>query len=176
MKACATGDQGQAECSRSGMHRQRPTRLKDFPYVGKYHYSLRFTTRGRRRVFESSDLALAAIDQIQTTCATERFVAIAYCVMPDHVHIVVKGVADTSNLRRCVRLIKQRIEYVARRRFRVRGLWQDGYYDRVLRSHHAIETAVRYVLENPVRARLARRAGEYPFADASHPFRQISHP
>ena len=159
-----------------GMHRRRPTRLQNFPYVGKYHYSLCFITKARRPVFESHELANAASVQIQKTCELEMFVVPAYCVMPDHVHLVLEGLTDGSDLRRCVKLTKQRIEYVARKEFRVLHLWQEGYYDHVLRSRHALEDAIRYVFDNPVRAGLAKRTGEYPFARASHPFAQILHP
>src|SRR5262245_50378740 len=159
-----------------GMHRPRPTRLKNFPYTGKYHYSLCFVTRVRRCVFDSSALASAAVDHIQKTCELEMFVVLAYCVMPDHVHLVLEGLTDRSDLRRCVKLMKQRVGYVARKEFRVLHLWQKGYYDHILRSRHAVEDAVRYVLENPVRAGLARGTGEYPFAGASHPLAQIFHP
>jgi putative transposase len=97
------------------------------------------------------------------------FVVLAYCVMPDHIHLVVQGVTDRSELRRCVKLMKQRVEYVARREFQVLHLWQNGYYDHLLRSRHAVEDAIRYVLENPVRAGFARRIGDYPFCGSNHP-------
>jgi putative transposase len=94
------------------------------------------------------------------------FVIVAYCVMPDHGHLILPGASDTSDLRRCVKLMKQRVEYIARRRFCILGLGQDGYYERVLQSRFALETAVRYVLENPVRAGLATRIDEYPLSGA----------
>jgi len=150
MKACGTGDQGQANCCPPWVHRPRPARRKDFSY--------------RTRAFEQIELANAAIEQIQRTCAVELFSVVAYCVMPDRVHLIVGGTSETSDFCRCVKLTKQRIEYVARRHFKIRHLWLEGYYERVLRSRFAVETAVRYVLENPVRAGLARRAGDYPFS------------
>jgi REP element-mobilizing transposase RayT len=133
------------------MHRPRPTRLKNFPYIGKYHYSLCFNTKRRRPVFESPEFAIATIEQIQKSCELEMFAARAYCVMPDHVHLVVEGLTATSDLRRYAKLTKQRVENVARRKFQVHPLWQKGYYERVLRSRHAVEAAV---------------AGDYPFSGA----------
>lgn len=62
-------------------------------------------------------MAHAAIDQIRKTCEREVFTALAYCVMPDHVHLVVEGLTVTSDLRRYAKLTKQRIEYVARKEF-----------------------------------------------------------
>ena len=64
-----------------GMHRPRPARLKNFLYVGKYHYSLCFVTKARTRAFDSGELASAAIGQILKTCELEKFVVLAYCVM-----------------------------------------------------------------------------------------------
>ena len=148
------------------MHRPRPTRLADFPYVGKHHYSLRFATRARRRAFESAGVARATIVQIQQTCGEENFAILAHCVMPDHVHLVLEG-CERSDLRRCVKLTKQRVEYAARRQFGIQGLWQVGYYERILRSRHALETVVRYVLDNPVRAGLVKKAEDYPFSGSS---------
>jgi hypothetical protein len=42
-------------------------------------------------------------------------------------------------------------------------LWQEGYWEKVLRVDEDLGRVVRYVLENPVRANLARTAGDYPF-------------
>jgi len=43
-----------------------------------------------------------------------------------------------------------------------RRLWQDGYYDHVLRDDESTIAVARYIFENPVRAGLARRVEEYP--------------
>jgi putative transposase len=39
-----------------------------------------------------------------------------------------------------------------------------GYHDHVIRDGEPTVRTARYVLRNPVRAGLARRTGEYPFA------------
>jgi len=149
------------------MHFPRPTRLKDFPYVGYHQYSLRFATPGRRRVFEAASAAHLVIGQTQTTCTQERFAILAYCVMPDHMHLVIEGTSATSDLRRCAKLTKQRTDYAARKMFGIRRLWQQGYYERILRSDEATMIVVRYVLDNPVHAGLVACADDYPFSGGS---------
>lgn len=42
-------------------------------------------------------------------------------------------------------------------------LWQRYFYEHVLRDEETTESAVRYVLANPVRAGLAKEPGKYPF-------------
>ncbi len=83
--------------------------------------------------------------------------------MPDHVHLALEGRSPTSDLRRLVGCWKQETGYWFSRGAG-KSLWLPGYHDLVLRDNQATVNAVRYVLENPVRAGLARRIGEYPFA------------
>jgi len=91
------------------------------------------------------------------------FEILAYCFMPDHLHLVAKGLTPTSYLRDFVAVAKQRSAYAARAWMRGR-LWQPGYYERILRDRDDVQNVIRYVLENPVRAGLVRVAGDYPFA------------
>jgi putative transposase len=114
-------------------------------------------------------VANAAIARILNTCSATQFDVFAYCVMPDHVHVIVEGTSDASDLRRCAKLMKQQIEYNARAQFRIYPLWQQGYYERVLRSYHALDVAIRYVLNNPVRAGLVKNAADYAFSGTPSP-------
>ena len=86
--------------------------------------------------------------------------------MPDHLHLTLEGTRDNSDLRRCVKVFKQRVAYVLRTEFSVPRAWQEGYYDHVLRSDETTDLVVRYVLDNPVRAGLVARAEEYQFSGA----------
>ena len=44
-----------------------------------------------------------------------------------------------------------------------RRLWQPFGYEHILRADERVEVVARYILENPVRAGLARVVSEYPF-------------
>jgi len=88
--------------------------------------------------------------------------------MPDHVHLAVEGVSDRSDLRRCVKVAKQRVAFVFRTRFAIPLTWQHGYYEHVVRSDENTNTVVRYILDNPVRARLVAKAEDYPFSGAMY--------
>jgi putative transposase len=81
--------------------------------------------------------------------------------MPDHVHLLVEGLTDDADLRRVVKRMKQGSGQTWRFRTGSR-LWQEGYYERVLRAGDEPKPVARYILENPVRAGLARFPTEYP--------------
>ncbi len=83
--------------------------------------------------------------------------------MPDHLHLLVYGTSERADLKAFVIHYKKLTGFEYSRRAG-RRLWQPGYYDRVLRDEEATEAIARYILENPIRAGLARQLGEYPFA------------
>ncbi len=82
--------------------------------------------------------------------------------MPDHGHFLVEGLADRSNFKRFCKLAKQR-SGMAHARAKGGPLWQEDYYDRVLREIDDSMTIARYLLNNPVRAGLVITPIEYPY-------------
>ena len=46
-------------------------------------------------------------------------------------------------------------------------LWQDSYYDRVVRAEEDLGGIARYIIENPVRAGLVKSPLEYPFVGST---------
>ncbi len=83
--------------------------------------------------------------------------------MPDHLHLVLEGTDRSADLIQFVTRFKQRTSYAHSRTARTR-LWQDGFYDRVLRKDEATSAAVLCVLANPVRAGLVRAILDWPFS------------
>ena len=143
-----------------------PHRIAGFPYCGFYRYHLRFATDGRAHLFVEHARVASALAEVQRTADEDQFAVLAYCFMPDHLHLVVEGRHEASDMRRFAKVSKQRVRFVFRMRFEIRETWQEGYFDRVLRSDEATEVVVRYVLDNPVRAGLVETAEDYPFSGA----------
>ena len=46
------------------------------------------------------------------------------------------------------------------------ALWQQSYFDRIIRDEAQLRTVVDYIEENPVKARLAVQIEEYPWTSA----------
>jgi putative transposase len=82
--------------------------------------------------------------------------------MPDHLHLLAEGTTTTADCRKFVSRAKQYSGFYFKQTFR-KTLWQRYGYERVLRSEDASLSVARYILENPVRARLVTRATDYPF-------------
>ena len=101
--------------------------------------------------------------QLRRSAGAHDFALVTYCFMPDHVHLLAYGISERADLREFVVHFKKLTGFEYARRMG-RRLWQPGYYDRVLRDEESTEAVARYVLENPIRAGMARQLGEYPFA------------
>ena len=89
----------------------------------------------------------------------------AYCLMPNHVHLVVVP-RDEDGLRRLLGEAHRR--YTRHINFREgwRGhLWQERFHSFVMDEQYLLAT-VRYVERNPVTARLCREAVDWPWSSA----------
>jgi len=90
----------------------------------------------------------------------------AYCLMPNHVHLVVVPSSE-EGLARGVGEAHRR--YTRRINFRKRWrghLWEGRFSSCVMDEAHLL-AAVRYVETNPVRARLCRKPWRYPWSSAA---------
>ena len=103
-------------------------------------------------------LAQAFVEELKRTAGTRCSEVFAWCVMPDHVHLLVRD-DDVVEL---VRLLKGRLTPVARRIEAGRCLWQRSFYDHGLRLEKDLLRAARYIWENPIRANLVAEADAYP--------------
>ncbi|HDS1651373.1 TPA: hypothetical protein UL921_001486 [Stenotrophomonas maltophilia] len=71
----------------------------------------------------------------------------------------------TGTLAGCMQILKSRSgRSIATRVDANVPIWQPGYYDHALRSDECLHTQARYIAANPVRAGLATRIAEYPYA------------
>jgi REP element-mobilizing transposase RayT len=84
----------------------------------------------------------------------------AYCLMPDHAHILVSVTEAGGDLAKWLRYAKRE----SARRLARPAMWQRSYWDRDLRRNDDIESAVMYLLDNPVRKNLCQHPFDWPFS------------
>jgi putative transposase len=139
-----------------------PGHLKGFSYVGLHRYSLIFCTDGRRRVFADAAAVELVVQQLLRAAREQKFSVIAYCFMPEHLHLLIEGTSDNSDGRRFIKAFKQFSSYYYSQK-RHETLWQRHGFEHVLRDDEETAEVVNYILRNPVRAGLAGAIEEYPF-------------
>ena len=148
------------------MRPRHPVRLATFDYRGPHQYFLTFCVDGRRHAFVQPAAVALVRSHFLRVAAEQEFAVIAYCFMPDHVHLLIEGLAPRSDARVFITQAKQRAGFHYRQTFGAR-LWQRYAYDHVLRRDEATFGVARYILENPVRAGLVERPADYPFSGST---------
>jgi len=143
------------------MRKNRP-RLEHADYAGAVAGLLTFCTSGRRQAFVSKDNVERTLTQFLRAGVQTNVAVIAYCFMPDHVHLVVQTTDHAGDVARFARLAKQYAGFAHSQQVKER-LWQPGWHDRLLRKSDDFVIVIRYVLRNPIRAGLAQEASQYPY-------------
>src|SRR5271166_1980109 len=131
-------------------------RIARFVVPGLPHH---VTQRGNRRerVFFSDDDYELYRDLLSSQCCRQGVACWAYCLMPNHVHLILVPDREEA-LGRALGETHRRYSSVINARLRVTGhLFQSRFGSAAMDEEHLM-AAARYVALNPVRARLVARA------------------
>jgi len=145
-----------------------PPRLQEFDYTASRTYFVTFCVLNREPVFRGEAAADIALSAILNLRAREWYWIRAYCIMPDHIHLMFKK-NKSASLQIVVSTLKRSILL----RCRAAGIpmrWQSGFYDRIVREHEKSDEFVKYILLNPVRAGLVGEFHEYKYCGRLDPW------
>jgi len=89
--------------------------------------------------------------------------SLALVVMPDHIHWLVQ-LGSGRSLQQVMNSLKGRSAYrINLERSERQQVWQAGFHDHAIRREEDLESAARYLIQNPVRAGLVEQFDQYPF-------------
>jgi len=138
-------------------------RLARDEYIGKRIYFLTICAENRQPIFRDGGRARAAIEELRKVADRLDVLVHAFCMMPDHVHLLVEGRTVQADVVEFVTQWKQGTGYVLRSEL-PRRFWQKGFYDHVLRRAGDSDAVAWYIWMNPVRKGLAVEPEKYPFS------------
>lgn len=97
----------------------------------------------------------------------ERYALLAWCVMPNHVHVLIEPHADHS-LSDILKSIKgYSATRINKALARSGPLWAPDYFDRFIRNDAHFSATLAYVENNPVAAGLCERPQDWAFSSAA---------
>ena len=146
--------------------------------------------------FKDTTNCLILLKNIDYYRKIHKFDLRGYCIMPDHLHILIEpsllkadGVKPsakrkkrTSKQNSCLAdgFIPSAIEYIMhdikgksamdiRRRFNISDkIWQKSFWDFPIYSDKVFEQKLSYIHNNPVRAGLVQNIEDYPWSSFNH--------
>jgi REP-associated tyrosine transposase len=129
---------------------------------GGLHHIL---TRGnnRRQIFGNDDDYQKMLSLLAVQKAKLRFFLYAYCLMPNHIHLLVER-RKVAIGRVMHRLLTGYSRYYNKRYGRVGHLFQSRYKGILCQSDQYLAELVRYIHLNPVRAKIVRTPEAYPYS------------
>ena len=128
---------------------------------GLYH----IITRGnnRRRIFGSEDDYLKFLAFLESQKAKRPFYLYAYCLMPNHVHLLTEMLDDPMS-RVMHGLLTGYSQYYNRKYKKIGHLFQGRYKAILCQTDRYLGELVRYIHLNPVRAKMVARAEDFEYS------------
>lgn len=147
-----------------GVRPGRPKRLPRDRYIGERTVAFHVSVEERRNLFTSDEVVGALVERMARAASEFDCVVPIYCFMPDHAHIMFKGLAEHSDLLAAMVKFKS-----------LSGFWlyklglpslQQDFFDHVMRVGDDWRNHALYIANNPVRAGLANDWSQYPYTGA----------
>ena len=126
--------------------------------VGNIAYHVINRGNAKMRVFDDDDDYDAFLDLIHRACERLRLRVLAYCLMPNHFHLVLWPHNDGDLGRWMQWLLTAHVRRYHSQRGSSGHVWQGRFKAFPIQQDEHLLTVLRYVERNPLRARLVRRA------------------
>ena len=144
-----------------------PPRLR-FVYRFSPIFFVTFVTANRKRWLANEEAHHSFLTFAERASREHQICVGRYVIMPDHVHLLVRG-GPEFRLSRWVGMLRR---WIARdisagsntsTQREPEPAWQEGFFDHVLRSDESLSEKTEYIRENPVRAGLVQNVNDWPF-------------
>jgi putative transposase len=119
----------------------------------------------RQRIFFTNGDCRHYVATLAEACARDRVQCLAWCLMPNHVHLILKP-ASVDGLRSVMSGVHTRYAQRINAREGLSGhLFQDRFHSFAMNDAHLI-VGIRYVENNPIRAGLVTHAEQWRWSSA----------
>jgi putative transposase len=143
-------------------YREKKHRLDPEIYRGKILVSFTLCIKNRKELFVSNDIFSRFESILLKELAEGDVSAQIYLFMPDHVHLILSGREENTDILKCLNSYKKQTGFwLYKNKPSIK--WQKDYYDHILRKEEDLETIIKYILNNPVRAGLVDNWKQYQF-------------
>mgnify|MGYP003592633000 CR=1 FL=1 len=127
-------------------------------------YFITSTTLKRQRILANDSIAAILVREFEDARARHRWAIGSYVVMPDHVHFFCMPGPQAVPLSRFMGSWKEWTAKALSRKLSIPApIWQERFFDHLMRSDESYAEKWEYVRDNPVRAGLAAEAESWPW-------------
>jgi len=134
--------------------------------IGRYSqvnqvYFITTVLYGRKPLFNDYFCARKVVYEMRSIHTKGLVNSLAWVVMPDHLHWLFR-LNEISSLSTVMKQFKAHTAHSINHYLNRHGtVWQKAYYDHALRQEEDIKQVARYIVANPLRAKMVENIGEY---------------
>jgi len=128
-----------------------PNYIRNYVYGGTFFFTL--VTKNGEKIFIDQTNVVVLMNAINTVKARKPFALIAYCIIPDHVHLLLTLPEDQNSFSQRIRDIK-RVTTLALRKVKNNPklmLWQKRFWEHTIRDQRDMQNCFNYIHYNPVK-------------------------
>ena len=141
-----------------------PRRARKKSSVNIYHVMMRGINR--QKIFDSAADYKAFLNAMRMCKEKSNYYMYAYCLMPNHVHMLLKTVDEPLELV-IKRIGSKYAGWYNRKNQRTGHLFQDRYRSEPVENDAYFLTVFRYILQNPMKAGMVEKPGSYNWSSYS---------
>ena len=131
--------------------------------VQRIYYHIMMRGNNRESIFSRDEQKSFFLDSLEKQQDNQLIHIVAFCLMNNHVHIVVK--AEPSNLAKAIKSVNIRYAmYFNQTRSRIGHVFQGRYKAIQVQDERYMLKLLRYVHQNPVRAGMCKSIEEYKWS------------
>jgi putative transposase len=146
--------------------KSRSNRLQNYDYSKDRPIHVTICTENKKRFFELEVHTKIVINELLRTAKDLKFRILCYCLMPDHLHVIVSPGESTLSLSKFLNIFKGRTTVIFREREGLKKIWQRSAFDHVIRTEENLKGVIEYIRNNPVRKGIVESANDYPYSES----------
>lgn len=128
-----------------------------------YPYHIYNRGNKKEKVYLSEKDYIYFIEKLTLYSQEEYLKVIAYCLMPNHYHILALPTSDLS-ISKTMQRLGTAYHYYYRKEHTIEGhIFQSRYKSKVVSDLPYLNTVISYIKENPVQAGLAKKFNHYRY-------------
>lgn len=126
-----------------------PNYLRNYVYGGFYFFTI--VTYKRMRYFDSDQARGVLLENIEKVRKAQDFDLIAYCIMPDHLHLLIKLPVERKDFSYLIREIKRLTTLEVRKSINnpTARIWQNRFWEHTIRDEEDLQNHFDYIHFNP---------------------------
>jgi putative transposase len=144
-------------------------KLKRF-LLPNFCYFVTSVIKDRQKLLLHEEICALNLKDLEFYRNKYGFLLHGYVIMPDHMHLLL-SLKEKGNISKVMRDLKSHTAQMINGLLKRKGtLWQQGFYDHVIRDERDFRTRINYIHRNPLTSGLVKDVQDYRFSSFANYF------